>query len=982
MDTNNPGGEVEINKQQMQQASSMLHTQQDEVPRFDRKTFFEKHPTLTDAELDQFRKDQTEIVQGFLHEYLNRVKNATITGREADLVVQAVPVQQSVPPVQEETDEKTLKKKQKQREKKINAGKKKGILAASEYSLDMCADYVKYMKQKEPSDYNKEEGTRAFKKHLSKFEINLAVADPAYVGQNLAEVQAYMDDLKEAIDFFTIKYPEVLSTMSLTFQQKVGNALQSYPIIEAAYDNSLMKNGLKRNGDQLVPITGNDLLQLRSDEMVRQSLIDRIEENKAGLDAIVEDEVKMHSEKLVKTFLEDGEETREAFKADEKTSFIQTEKINNEMHFKALDYFASLMEEHPAEYAANKEVLDAMLVYVKNIMEAVVVYTAESQFDFNMPENIEPEVEAALKDLADKSQFKKDDLQETITMTEMSLKHILEGGPIFDKAAEFLHQFGYSSPEYIANQERAVEATMLYKDEYKYKTAIWLSLTVNESEEVQNALKNDTRAFMLMRTDDTEEALEYNKQVLVAKKYVLESQKKDKTQEERDAAQSAAVQIYREKFQNLYDRVMEVELEDLMRMDDQGIMERQSELLRLGMENMHMSDCCKMVDPVTKKSVKDLVFPTPELGEIFSHKINIIQNYMTMGRMIGIIEAYKKDALTRDAVTESEEKKLGTFGKAGNVNDEILKYAKKTYLIKKKNIEDTRKLLNKAYRDHCEAVLLAEAVRSDEQKKQRDTAAMRIFGRIEEAIKPYEERVKNGSLTECRQVYNELVEAGKQEDADLLEIYYALKIKDYHITGSNETIGEPLFRSFAWASTTKGLSDFSDEEFLRIAKSLSAGHLKKSEEKLEEGEVVKLTEAEIEEEAAAMKQKNEEGLYSLLQKLAVHLDYVEKKYGYEVPNFEYTTTHFAEIQDDFVFGQVCNHIVEHANVLDMNKPEDVRIMHQIKFYNEVGIKAFSMFTSVATEQNIKFREDNVDRCRNLDSIADSMNYLKAHPMNN
>ena len=132
-----------------------------------------------------------------------------------------------------------------------------------------------------------------------------------------------------------------------------------------------------------------------------------------------------------------------------------------------------------------------------------------------------------------------------------------------------------------------------------------------------------------------------------------------------------------------------------------------------------------------------------------------------------------------------------------------------------------------------------------------------------------------------------------------------------------------------------------------------------------------------EEEAAAMKQKNEEGLYSLLQKLAVHLDYVEKKYGYEVPNFEYTTTHFAEIQDDFVFGQVCNHIVEHANVLDMNKPEDVRIMHQIKFYNEVGIKAFSMFTSVATEQNIKFREDNVDRCRNLDSIADSMNYLKA-----
>lgn len=87
------------------------------------------------------------MVGAFLSEYEARViKGATSSAPEEQLRV--MPKQETVLPMQEEPDEKTLKKRQKQREQKINAGKKKGILAASEYSLDMQKKYSAYMQRR------------------------------------------------------------------------------------------------------------------------------------------------------------------------------------------------------------------------------------------------------------------------------------------------------------------------------------------------------------------------------------------------------------------------------------------------------------------------------------------------------------------------------------------------------------------------------------------------------------------------------------------------------------------------------------------------------------------------------------------------------------------------------------------------------------------------------------------------------------------
>lgn len=996
MDINNPGEEILKKANQMQQNADLQQAGQEEVQGFQRQTFFAEHPALSDAELEQFEQDQAEMVHEFLETYKERAMKAEDKTPFLEPIIEVE--KKAAPPIQEEPDEKTLKKQQKQREKKIEKGKKKGILAASEYSTDMQKEYSAYMKQRETAKYRQTRNADLWRNYIKSFEVNPLIGDPTYVGKNVSEVQAYMDDMKEAIDYFTSN-PEILSTMTLTFQQKVGSALQSYPAMEAAYENALLMNGLKRSGKQLVPIDANDLLRLRSDEEVRQTLIELDDRNKAELKPVVDAEVEIHSKHLAEETQRENQTTRDEYKAQENTSFIETERISNPFHFEALDIFASMLEKHPEEYAANKEVLDSMMVYVRNIMEAVSLHEAECYFDEKMPQGIEPEVEAAIYARQDKAEFKKDELQETILMVEMSLKHILQGNPINDRMAEFLYQFGYASPEYLAEQKKIVESAKQYKDAFELKAAIWMSILANESEEVRDELNKDSRSCALMQTEDTEEAHRYNQEVLEAKKHALKladlrrkkgdyrilhkelgpedmDEELEAMQKEEEAEQLELVRLYKPKFQKLYDEVMNMEVESLQNMNPQELMKRQEDFLNIGIGNMHLSDCCKETDPVTKKSIRELVFPSPEFEEIYRNKVILIQNYMVMGRMLSMMEAYRKDSLTRDMITVAEANKTRVLDLAGEASDEVLEYAKQGYNAAKKTAANYQKILAAAYKKHIKAYYKREKPEPTEKftpKKMED--------KIEKTTSNNKEYILDETEKNNRAVYYNLLEGGRQEEADLLEASIALMKNRYHLAGETMEIKEPMFRSFNWAEVTKGLKDMPESEFLDIIKLLSAGHLELSKEQIIKEKVLEPIALEKAETQEALQAKNKEGLRRLLHATAPHLNYLEKKYGYEVPTYEYVVSHMDELHDDFLFGQVTEDIIAHFDVLDGNNPEDVRLMHQIHFYNEVGMKTYSLFTqSGLGEEAGGSKLELINLCRDTSIIADSLNYLKTHPM--
>lgn len=975
MDTGNPGGEAFVHAGPMHKNADLQQAKQEEVQGFQRQTFFIEHPALSEKELDQFRWEQEEVVGAFLSEYEARViKGATSSAPEEQLRV--MPKQETVLPMQEEPDEKTLKKRQKQREQKINAGKKKGILAASEYSLDMQKKYSAYMQKKEAAGDRQEKDLEFLKKCVSCFEVTPAIGDPVYVGENPAEAQEYMDNLKEAIDYFTLRNPELLSKMTITFQQKVGSAMKSYPVLEAAYDNALMKNGLKRNGQQLVPIDGNDLLRLRLDEEVRQSLVEQGKKNKEELDAVVAEEVEQYSKKKLAEVQVLKQQVRDEYKAKKGTSFIKTDRITNPYHFDGLDIFATMLEAHPEEYAANKEVLDSIMVYLRNIMETIPIYDSDFSLTDEMPVDIEPEVAEAMHIRQEDTDVKKDNLQTTITMLEMSLKHILEGKPIYDKMAEFLYQFGYASQEYLDAQKKAVDDAKMYGDAYKQKTKIWKKLIGDESEEVRKALEGDSRAFMLMQIEDTEEAHRYNQEILDAKKYTLKAADKTKTQAEREEAQSEIVRIYKPKFQALYNETMNMELESLQNMDPQEIINRQGEFLRIGMENMHLCDCCKQIDPVTGKSIKELVFPSHELEKIYTSKIILIQNYMVMGRMLSMMEAYKKDALTSDMLAnETEMQKLDSMRLTGKESDRILEFAKHSYKSAESAVKLGWKLLNDAYIKRGMKFYTGEKTEPSEKHTPR-----RIEDKISEAVEKVKKTMSGTSEKEVRAAYYKLVQMGRQEEADLIEAEYGLTNNNYHLAGEKKEINEALFRSFGWAESTKGLKDMPEEEFEAIVKLLAAGHLKLSREQMEEADITEQAAMEDMETQADLQAKNKEGLRRLLHAMAPHLDYLEKKYGYEIPQYEYVMAHMEEFHDDFIFCQVTENIVTHFDVLDSNNPEEMRLIHQIHFYNIVGIKAVSLFSQgMLNDEAGGSRLERIRNCRDTVEIAESLDYLKAHP---
>ena len=90
--------------------------------------------------------------------------------------------------------------------------------------------------------------------------------------------------------------------------------------------------------------------------------------------------------------------------------------------------------------------------------------------------------------------------------------------------------------------------------------------------------------------------------------------------------------------------------------------------------------------------------------------------------------------------------------------------------------------------------------------------------------------------------------------------------------------------------------------------------------------------------------------------------------------------HMEEFHNDFIFCQVTENIVTHFDVFDSNNPEEMRLIHQIHFYNIVGIKAVSLFSQgMLNDEAGGNRLERIRNCRDTAEIAESLDYLKAHP---
>lgn len=90
--------------------------------------------------------------------------------------------------------------------------------------------------------------------------------------------------------------------------------------------------------------------------------------------------------------------------------------------------------------------------------------------------------------------------------------------------------------------------------------------------------------------------------------------------------------------------------------------------------------------------------------------------------------------------------------------------------------------------------------------------------------------------------------------------------------------------------------------------------------------------------------------------------------------------HLEEFRDDFLFCQVTENLVSHFDALDSDVPEDVRLMHQIHFYNEVGIRIISLISQANLDETAGGSKlERIKMCRDTTAVVASLDYLNTHP---
>ncbi len=74
-----------------------------------------------------------------------------------------------------------------------------------------------------------------------------------------------------------------------------------------------------------------------------------------------------------------------------------------------------------------------------------------------------------------------------------------------------------------------------------------------------------------------------------------------------------------------------------------------------------------------------------------------------------------------------------------------------------------------------------------------------------------------------------------------------------------------------------------------------------------------------------------------MDKVKLHYEYLEDKYGYDVPNIPWLISHFEEYSRDFQNIQVDSNLAKHCEgFMDKANVEDLRTINLIQFYNCMG----------------------------------------------
>lgn len=767
---------------------------------------------------------------------------------------------------------------------------------------------------------------------------------PRYVLEHFAEVREKLDSWKEHIRLFDQGGAgNYLTTKDQDL--RLVKMREMYQQGELAFRAALGALGYRYDAGQ----KGTSMIQEMRDPERKQAAL---EENRALRAQLAEGAARMDDEvadeliALVSQRVDlQMEEMRNGMAETQQFGFIHTDKFSQIYQYEEMEKAKNLIEAHPQEYAQNQEMVDQLYEELFRLMEVVGVHYQDA---FKIMEiqsadktlsrsKAAVEVERRLEEHQEKMSI----IRHRAEAMKAGMRFLLEGRQPDETLSYVLKDF---IPLQDVHQQRRVETAEqagVYANSYRNKQEIFQqSAKEMFGDQAKKMTDGVNGRFMMLMEPGEQLHNEAALQALQVKKTLQDQGTNPEKSKELGRVLKPLVLPYLERMKNFDTKMLE-------NCTPEELIARTEELQDLYISGMQVADLAKTVDPDDPegRSIKDAF--CGEDKELFVLKCSAIQSHALRARAFSLIKAYKQGSLDESAFTKTEIDKLRT--KMELNGQEPL--TKEQFLFAAKNmLEMAETSKNAAYNAYFKSPKIKASVLKgvDLQIKTthpgyqgklqqiRELCAENSHKPVESVnanhVKEFYEKCDN-RIKEIEQELNTMEEPGMaalelqeelektRENKEYARMLQALTMTGGYMRAGDQMslLGEPMFRSYDSSEGMPVIQAMSEEEFTLMCKKMSAGTFEDQSDPVQR---------------EAYYQENLEGLQIYKERIRQHYEMLEARFHHQVPSLEYIMEHEQEIQRLFANLQVDTHFVRGMrDVVDLTKPEDLRLYHLVNFYN-------------------------------------------------
>ena len=948
---------------------------------------FQLRQDMTNEELQRFGQDrmqQEKTVEDYItqREARDHMNLAQLKAKSQTAPVAEKPIVADMPA--QPADEKDWKRKKRHKEQLLPQAMK--MQSTEEQAQQNFAARVAFIQERQVLDKQA--------KDIFQDTLRADMLTPKYVLEHFTEVRTQLDKWKRHLELFG-EGGAANGLMVEDQKLRLVHMEEMYRQGEEAFRTALGALGFRYQPQE----EGSKKFEKLSEKQQKQalqenrSLCTAIAKGAADMDNAVADELIAQEKQRRRP---EVEAFQESTRQDPKYAFIESQNLSHDYQYVEIENVKRLLEEHPAEYAQNKDLLDRLYQEFFHLMEyngvcyEISRTIGDIQFDNRVASTsgMQKRLNIRLEEQERKMRL----IRNRATAIKDGIRHIMFGTTLSEPEYFILKDFMPVQYEFGEEIRAAKKQAVDYLDREKEKKETFERIAEQlYGERAQELIQNDAAKYMMFMEAGKQEHNEAVVRALLTL-HVNETMQTagGKTAElsgkETGRMMKTLVLPYLE-------RLMNYDTKDLAHCTEEELMAKGAELQELSFISMQVANAAKYHDPDDKegRSIKEVYCDKKDA--LFTMKCAVIQSYAMKARGLSMAKAYRCGGLDETCFTAAE---LENLRGRHSLQPEDALSMDQMLVGARELVERAEVLQSAAYRTYFQTPSIKQSyiglhkrevqTTHPEYHRKLETAKQDALSVLEEPTNALSYDQWEKYYTECGKMIVELEkELEEQEEPGMrtleiqdelerrrqyleaAQIEYSLSGIGYTRTGDQKSLlGEPIFRSYSSVESLPAFQNMSDEEFALMCKRLSAGTFQEDKKDPDRFE--------------AYYAENMEGLRMYKQRMAEHYEMLERTFHHKVPSVEYIMEHRQQMEQWFANIQVDAHMVTGMrDLIDLTDPTDLRLYHLVLAYNSIGGYVASIGIIMALEE-YDYADAEVAVSGPIKAEARSMEYLDQAPI--